>query len=111
MARFSTTNQPENNGRPVGSKNKRSQFTDTMTSKALEQLEIASNDGEQLAVETVLKRTHAPLKSITPEHSLDAEFLKLKMKEISDFDERLSVLENLTDGEIDERIKTLSSKQ
>ncbi len=109
MARFSTTNQPESNGRPVGSKNKRSQFTDTMTSKALEQLEIALNEGEQWAVETVLKRTHAPLKSITPENSLDAEYLKLKMKEISEFDERITALEDLTDGEIEERIKTLSN--
>lgn len=108
MAKFSTTNQPESNGRPVGSKNKRSQFTDTMTSKALEQLEIALNQGEQWAVETVLKRTHAPLKTITPEYSLDAEFLKLKMKEISEFENRISALEGLTDGELDERIKGLS---
>ena len=108
MAKFSTTNQPENNGRPVGSKNKRSQFTDTMTSKALEQLEIALNEGEQWAVETVLKRTHAPLKAITPEHSLDAEYLKLKMKEISEFEDRLNTLEKLTNGELDERIQTLS---
>jgi len=57
-----------------------------MTSKALEQLEIALNEGQQLAVKTVLKHTHAPLKSITPEHSLDAEFLKLKMKEIREFE-------------------------
>jgi len=108
VAKFSTTNQPESNGRPVGSKNKRSQFTDAMTSKALEQLEIALNEGEQWAIETILKRTHAPLKSITPENSLDAEFLKLKMKEISEFEDRISALENLTDGELEERIKTLS---
>ena len=108
MARFSTVNQPESNGRPVGSKNKRSQFTDTMTSKALEQLEIALNEGQQWAIETILKRTHAPLKAITPEHSLDAEYLKLKMKEISEFDARIKTLESLTNGEIDERIKTLS---
>ncbi len=35
MTRFSATKQPESNGRPVGSKNKRSQFSETMTSKAL----------------------------------------------------------------------------
>jgi hypothetical protein len=109
MAKFSTTNQPESNGRTVGSKNKRSQFSDTMASKALEQLEIALNEGQQWAIETVLKRTHAPLKAITPEHSLDAEFLKLKMKEISEFENRISVLEGLTNGELDERIKVLSS--
>ena len=108
MAKFSTTNQPEINGRPVGSKNKRSQFSDVMTNKALEQLEIALNDGEQWAVETVLKRTHAPLKAITPEHSLDAEYLKLKMKEISEFEDRISALESLTDTELDNRIKALS---
>ncbi len=96
MARFSTINQPETNGRPVGSKNKRSQFTDTMTSKALEQLDIALNEGQQWAVETVLKRTHAPLKAITPENSLDADFLKLKMKEIAEFEERIQALEGLT---------------
>ena len=92
-----------------GFKNKRSQFSDVMTKKALEQLEIALNQGEQWAVETILKRTHAPLKAITPEHSIDGEFLKLKMKEISEFDTRIAALEKLTDGEIEERIKTLSS--
>ena len=96
MAKFSTTNQPKNNGRPVGSKNKRSQFTDTMTSKALEKLEIALNEGQQWAIEAVLKRTHAPLKAITPEFSLDAEYLKLKMKEISEIEERIQALEQLT---------------
>lgn len=93
MARFSTTNQPTSNGRPKGAKNKRSQFSDSMTSTALKQLEIALNEGEQWAVETILKRTHAPLKAITPENSLDAEFLKLKMKEISEFEERIKLLE------------------
>ena len=82
-------------GRPKGAKNKRSQFSDAMTAKALAQLENALNDGEQWAVETILKRTHAPLKAITPEHSLDAEFLKLKMKEISEFEQRIAALEQV----------------
>ncbi|MFT4938263.1 MAG: hypothetical protein ACI88A_001287 [Paraglaciecola sp.] len=98
MAKFSSTNQPESNGRPIGSKNKRSQFTDVMASKALEQLEIALNVGEQWAIETVLKRTHAPLKAVTPDNSLDGEFLKLKMKEISEFEQRITALESLTDS-------------
>ena len=42
-------------GRPKGAKNKRSQFSDAMTAKALAQLENALNDGEQWAVETILK--------------------------------------------------------
>jgi len=96
MAKFSKTNQPESNGRPVGSKNKRSQFSDTMTNKAIEQLEAALNEGQQWAVEAILKRTHAPLKAITPEHSLDADFIKLKIKEIAEFDERIQALEQQT---------------
>lgn len=93
--RFTQDNQPSNKGRPKGSLNKRSQFSNELTSKALLELEVALNKGEQWAVETILKRTHAPLKAITPEHSLDAEFLKLKMKEISEFEQRIAALEQV----------------
>jgi hypothetical protein len=108
MAKFTATNQPAGNGRPLGSKNKRSQFTDAMTSTALEKLDIALADGESWAIQLVINRTHPALKAITPEGSLDGDFLKLKMKEISEFEERLVALESLTDTEIDSRIKTLS---
>jgi hypothetical protein len=93
MAKFTATNQPTGNGRPLGSKNKRSQFTDAMTSTALEKLNIALSDGESWAIQLVINRTHPALKAITPEGSLDGEFLKLKMKEISEFDERIAALE------------------
>ena len=93
MARFTKDNQPAGRGRPKGSRDKRSQFSDAMTSTALEQLEIALNNGEQWAVDTVLKRTHAPLKAVTPDNSLDGEFIKLKMKEISEFEQRIAALE------------------
>lgn len=93
MAKFSVTNQPRGNGRKLGSKNKRSQFSDVMTQTALEKLNEALANGDQWAIETILKRTHAPLKAITPENSLDGEFIKLKMKEISEFEERLKALE------------------
>tara|TARA_R110001632_G_scaffold130847_1_gene244946 strand:+ start:163 stop:459 length:297 start_codon:yes stop_codon:yes gene_type:complete len=93
MAKFTATNQPAGNGRPLGSKNKRSQFTDAMTSTALEKLDIALSDGESWAIQLVINRTHPALKSITPEGSLDGDFLKLKMKEISEFDERIQALE------------------
>tara|TARA_R110000851_G_C13096306_1_gene567475 strand:- start:1513 stop:1809 length:297 start_codon:yes stop_codon:yes gene_type:complete len=93
MAKFTATNQPAGNGRPLGSKNKRSQFTDAMTSTALEKLNIALSDGESWAIQLVINRTHPALKAITPEGSLDGDFLKLKMKEISEFDERIAALE------------------
>lgn len=92
MAEFQKGNKASP-GRPAGSKNVKSQFSASMTKKALKQLEIALDNGEQFAIDIVLKRTHPPLKPITPESSIDGEFLKLKMKEISEFEERLNALE------------------
>tara|TARA_R110000850_G_C9986519_1_gene466537 strand:+ start:3807 stop:4100 length:294 start_codon:yes stop_codon:yes gene_type:complete len=91
--KFTATNQPSKRGRKVGSLNKKSQFTDAMTSTALEKLDIALSDGESWAIQLVINRTHPALKAITPEGSLDGDFLKLKMKEISEFDERIQSLE------------------
>ena len=95
--KFSATNQPTGKGRPRGSKNKRSQFTDAMTSTALDKLDIALADGEIWAIQLIINRTHPALKAITPEGSLDGDFLKLKMKEISEFDERIAALEQRHD--------------
>ena len=97
MAKFTATNQPTGKGRPRGSKNKRSQFTDAMTSTALDKLDIALADGEIWAIQLIINRTHPALKAITPEGSLDGDFLKLKMKEISEFDERIAALEQRHD--------------
>lgn len=94
MARFTQDNQPSGRGRKLGGKNKRSQFSNELTATALAQLEIAVEQGEQWAVETILKRTHAPLKAITPVNSLDGEFLTLKMRELNEFEARLVALEN-----------------
>jgi hypothetical protein len=95
MAKFTATNQPTGKGRPRGSKNKRSQFTDAMTSTALDKLDIALADGESWAIQLVINRTHPALKAITPEGSLDGDFLKLKMKEISEFEQRIAALEQV----------------
>ncbi len=95
--KFSATNQPTGKGRPRGSKNKRSQFTDAMTSTALDKLDIALASAEPWAIQLIINRTHPALKAITPEGSLDGDFLKLKMKEISEFDERIAALEQRHD--------------
>jgi len=94
MARFTPDNQPSGRGRKLGGKNKRSQFSNELTATALVQLKIAVEQGQQWAVETILKRTHAPLKAITPLDSLDGEFLTLKMRELNDFEARLQALED-----------------
>ena len=90
---FSKENQPANKGRKKGGVNKKSQFSDRMTEEALQQLSTALIRGEQWAVETVLKRTHAPLKAITPLDSLDGEHLAAKIFEIKELELRLSALE------------------
>ena len=95
MAKFSTENQPSRAGRKPGSKNKRSQFSDTLTTEAIRQLTLAVAQGEQWAVDTVLKRTHPISKPITPTDSLDGEFLKARIFEISELQARIEALEAL----------------
>ena len=76
---FSTTNQPVNNGRRKGSKNKRSVFSDDITAEALVQLGNALSEGQPWAIQEVLKRTHPTLKPITPSDSIDGDLLALKV--------------------------------
>jgi hypothetical protein len=91
---FSATNQPSNNGRPKGSRNKRGQFSQELAEQALEQLTLAVNQGESWAIQEVFKRTHPTLKPVTPVDSLDGDMLALKIKEISELEQRLIALES-----------------
>jgi hypothetical protein len=92
MSKFEKGNALSN-GRPIGSKNKRGKITDTIADEALRQLELAVFAGETWAINEVLKRLTPTLKAVTPEDSLDGKYLALKMKEISEFEERLTALE------------------
>jgi hypothetical protein len=94
MYMFSATNQPSNNGRPKGSRNKRGQFSQELAKQALEQLTLAVNQGESWAIQEVFKRTHPTLKPVTPVDSLDGDMLALKIKEISELEQRLIALES-----------------
>lgn len=87
------TGNTQGRGRPKGAKNKKGAFSAKLTSEAIAKLETAVLQGEQWAIVEVLKRTNAPLKAVTPEDSIDAEFLRLKMKELHEFEERLKALE------------------
>ena len=93
MAKFSEHNQPQGRGRPKGSKDKRSQFSDSMTKTALAQLSEAVTQGESWAITLVVSRTHPALKTITPKDSLEGELLAAKIKEVAEFEERLNALE------------------
>jgi hypothetical protein len=95
---FSATNQPANNGRPKGSRNKRGQFSQELVKQALEQLTLAVNQGESWAIQEVLKRISPTLKPITPEESLDGDMLMMKIKEIQELEQRLIALEAHNNG-------------
>jgi hypothetical protein len=95
---FSSINQPANNGRPKGSRNKRGQFSQELAEQALEQLTLAVNQGESWAIQEVLKRISPTLKPITPEESLDGDMLMLKIKEIQELEQRLIALEAHNNG-------------
>ena len=93
MARFTSTNQPQNRGRPVGSKAKKVRIPDELTSIAIDKLEEACISGEQWAVVEILKRVAPTLKAITQEGSLDAKLIDIKIKEATDWLARLEALE------------------
>lgn len=105
MAEFSKEQQPKKRGRPAGSKNKRAIISSELHESALTQITAAVKEGEQWAIIEVLKRTMPPLKAVTPEMSLDAEALRtnidlnnFKIKEMSDFEDRLQELEQIAAG-------------
>ena len=80
-------------GRPKGSKNKRSLINEALQETAFAKLSDAVNAGEAWAIQAVLDRTTPKLKQITPDNSLDGEYLAAKIKEVAEFEERLTTLE------------------
>lgn len=94
MAQFSSENQPKQ--RRGKSRDKLKRLIDEKTQEeAKRQLSDAVKAGEQWAVMAIIDRIAPKLKPITDESSLDGEMLKLKMKEISEFEQRLADLEAL----------------
>ena len=94
MAQFSSENQPaKRRGR---GKSKLGKILDENTiSEAKRQLNEAVKAGDQWAIVEVLKRIAPPLRPVTDRDSLDGQYLELKMKEISEFEERIKQLEDL----------------
>jgi hypothetical protein len=82
-------------GRPKGSKNAKLILPKQLTDKAIEQLENKVKDGDTQAILFVLNRVYPTLKAITPEGSLDAQLLEIKIKEAEEFEKRLEALEAL----------------
>ena len=80
-------------GKREGAGRKRTPLPKELTEKALKKLEELLDAGEVQAVRMVIDRTFAPLKAQTPPDSLDAEYLKAKIKQVSELEERIAALE------------------
>ena len=86
-------------GRPRGAKGKRLQLPSELTSDAITALAEAVAGGDVQAIRLVLDRTIPALKAVTPESSLDGELMALKIRELAEFEDRITALENAaTDG-------------
>ena len=80
-------------GRPRGAKGKRLQLPSELTSDAITALAEAVAGGDVQAIRLVLDRTIPALKAVTPESSLDGELMALKIRELAEFEQRLSAIE------------------
>lgn len=95
---FTKIQQPSKRGRPKGSLNKRSQIPDELHKEALKQLTTAVKAGESWAIQSVIDRTMPKIKPVsTGSEKLlieaQTELTILKAKEISEFEQRLILLE------------------
>ena len=80
-------------GRPRGAKGKRLQLPPELTSDAIAALAEAVAGGDVQAIRLVLDRTIPALKATTAPGTLDAELLELKIRELSEFEQRLAAIE------------------
>lgn len=95
MAKFTKNNQPDGRGRKVGSKNKRALLGDELVGDALDQVRVAVTNGEQWAVQLIMKMSYPQLKPITHDDSLDGELIEAKIEELSNMKEFKELLELL----------------
>ncbi|EOF4701913.1 MULTISPECIES: hypothetical protein [Klebsiella/Raoultella group] len=77
---------------------KRTPLPKQLTDNALAQLTAFVDAGDIQAVRMVIDRSFPALKSITPTGTLDAELLKMKIKELSEFEQRIAALERASNG-------------
>lgn len=81
-------------GARPGAGRKRSPLPKKLTDAALVRLGELVDAGDVGAVKMVIDRSFPALKSVTPTGTLDAQLLQLKIKELSEFEQRLQALED-----------------
>lgn len=93
MTRYKKGESGNPAGRPKGALGKKTQIPESLTKQAITHLTRLIEEGDTTAIKLVLDRTIPALKATTAPGTLDAELLKLKIKELSEFEERLAALE------------------
>jgi hypothetical protein len=92
--KFTADHQPKR--RRGKSKDKLKRLIDESTQEEAKiQLSNAIREGQSWAVMAVLDRIAPKLKPATDPNSLDGQYIELKMKEISELEERIKKLEEL----------------
>lgn len=84
-------------GRPKGSKTKVT-IPKVLLSDALAKLAVAVGAGEPWAIQAVLDRHVPKMKAVTPEDSIDADYIRAKIFETVELEKRIAALEEKSDG-------------
>lgn len=85
-------------GRPKGSKTKRPDIPKVLLSDAMAKLAVAVGAGEPWAIQAVLDRHVPKMKAVTPEDSIDADYIRAKIFETVELEKRIAALEGKADG-------------
>lgn len=83
--------------RPKGALNKRPAIPRVLLTDAMAKLAVAVGAGEAWAVQTVLDRWMPKLKPVTPEDSIDADYIRAKIFETVELEKRIAALEEKQD--------------
>lgn len=84
--------------RTKGALGKRSILPKSLTADALVHLTRMVSDGDQKAVLFVMEREYPALKAITPADSIDADYIRAKIFELTELEKRIAALEENNNG-------------
>lgn len=83
--------------RPKGALNKRPGIPKVLLTDAMAKLAVAVGAGESWAIQAVLDRHMPKMKPVTPDDSIDADYIRAKIFETVEMEKRLTALEEKND--------------
>ena len=84
--------------RTKGAVGKRTIMPKSLTAEALVHLTRMVGEGDQKAVLFVMEREFPALKAVTPTDSIDADYIRAKIFELTELEKRITALEGKGDG-------------